>query len=192
MQMQVHTVPPVNLCVSFAYSCDEYKQNDAETSCNITLHYRLLAPGESNQAKLLIKKINSKDDLEKYDNLYNFFLRENHGSRLVNYWTKNEHEFINGEKSIYLAYVDQNLPIGFAIVDFYKILNACDVSQIFIEDLFQKKGYGTQFLQLMVDELSDSCFEIYYSSVNIDNIASRKTAEKVGFGIVGYRMNINS
>ncbi len=177
----------------FACNYDDFDKKPVNTKYGMSFHYKNFDKVESKSSNLNIKKINSadKDDLQKYDNLYLSFLRENHGARLLNFWKYNENKLLNGDKELYLAWKENDL-IGFCMVDIYKDLKACDIAQITIEKPFQKQGYGKQLLCSIVGTLRDQGCEVYYSSVESDNIASQKTAESAGFKPIAFRMTFAS
>ncbi len=176
----------------FALAYDEYNENDIEISRGITYLYKLQDKPDVNlSGEVGIKRIDSASAsvLAAYDEKYMSFLRENHGARLANYWKNNNAALLSGKEALYLAYIG-DVMIGFAMVDFYGEHNACDVSQLTVEEQFQGKGYGKQLLVLVVSDLKDSGLDIYYSSVNGDNIASQKTAEGVGFKKAACRIGV--
>jgi len=129
-------------------------------------------------------------ELKSYDDMYLSFLRENHGARLLNIWNRDREELLSGNQELYLARNENDVLIGFVMVDVYKELGGCDISQITVEEPFQNKGYGKQILRQIISELLFKKNNIYYSSVNDDNIASQKIAENNGFKKIACRINI--
>ena len=143
-------------------------------------------------AFLTIKKVdsNSSNILRAYDDMYMAFLRNDHPARLANYWSKNKRSILCGEHSVYIAYLD-NIMIGFAMIDMYANYNSCDISQITIEEKYQRNGYGKQLLKLVVKDIIKNGYNnIFYSSVDGDNIASQKTAEYCGFEKIACRIGV--
>lgn len=129
-------------------------------------------------------------ELKLYDDMYMSFLRENHGARLLNVWNRRREELLSGNQESYLARNENDILIGFVMVDVYKELGVCDISQITVEEPFQNKGYGKQILQQVINQIPFKNGNVYYSSVSDNNIASKKIAEDVGFNPVACRINI--
>lgn len=176
----------------FACSIEDYNLNNTNELDQVTYHYKLVGkPQYDYNRNIIIQKADETkvDDLKKYDNFYMNFLAPNHGARLENFWNNNKENIKNEDAALYLAYID-DIPIGFSIVNFYRNLSACDISQLSIEKPFQRKGLGTQFLKRVTCELCKKQQDIYYSSVSGDNIASQKTCERVGFKKIACRVSV--
>lgn len=175
----------------FACSIEEYKNAYISEKHSVLYHYKFSGKKDRCETDVVIQKIHndSVGILKKYDDTYLSFLREDHGARLLNFWNRNKERIERGDKAMYLA-LKYESPIGFVMIDFYNDLNACDIAQITIEEPFQNKGYGKQLLERVVDELLEAKYDIYYSSVNDDNIASQKTCEHVGFKAVACRISV--
>lgn len=181
--------------VGFTFACDIDKYNDAEIKekHGVTFHYKLVERKNTSKTDIKVEKIsddNCIDTLKTYDDMYLSFLREDHGARLLNFWNRERDKILNGDEELYIARNENDTLIGFVMVDVYKELKACDITQISIEDAFQNQGYGKQLLQKVVSELQKSNIDIYYSSVNDDNIASKKIAEHIGFKAVACRIHL--
>ena len=181
--------------VGFAFACnvDDYADAKVKEEYGVTFHYRLHEIKDQTQITIKLQKM--VDDtcaiqLKSYDDMYLSFLRENHGARLLNVWNRDREDFLNDKQELYLARNENDVLIGFVMVDIYKELGVCDISQITVEEPFQNKGYGKQILQQVINELPFKKGNVYYSSVNDDNIASKKIAEYVGFNAVACRNNI--
>lgn len=181
--------------VGFGFACriDEYTDAQIHEKHGITFHYKFLDGNDTAISDIQMEKIADEDSaeiLKTYDAMYLSFLRENHGARLLNYWKREKDKIMDGTKCLYIARNDAGTPIGFAMVDHYPSLHACDITQITIEDVCRGKGYGKQLLCGIVCDVRRKSYDVYYSSVNGDNIASQKTAESVGFKAVACRIQM--
>jgi len=184
---------PCAVGLTFACNIEEYIDTDIKEKHGVTFHYRLQEPKDITQTTVKLQKM--VDDmctieLKSYDDMYLSFLRENHGARLLNIWNRDREELLSGNQELYLARNENDVLIGFVMVDVYKELGGCDISQITVEEPFQNKGYGKQILRQIISELLFKKNNIYYSSVNDDNIASQKIAENNGFKKIACRINI--
>lgn len=176
----------------FVCSYKDYNENVIDVKHGLTYHYKYTKEYPLDDTiNLKIKRIDSDSSsvLEIYDEMYMSFLRKNHAARLENYWNRYETSILKGEHAIYIAYINDTM-IGFVLVDFYFEHNACDISQITIEPQYQKKGYGKQLANLIARSLKKEGYDTFYSSVEGDNIASQKTAERAGFEKVVCRIGI--
>ena len=143
--------------VGFCFICDykDYNENNIDENFGITYHYKFKNDYSLNNAKdIKIKKIDSGSSfiLETYDEIYMSFLPKSHGARLANFWNRYESNISKGEHSIYIAYVDDTI-VGHVLIDNYDNYNACDITQITIEEKYQQKGYGKQLLNLVVCDI---------------------------------------
>lgn len=181
--------------VGFDFACriDEYTDAQIHNKHCVTFHYKFLDGSDTAISDIRMEKIadeGSAEILKTYDTMYLSFLRENHGARLLNYWNREKDKIIDGTKCLYIAQNEAGTPIGFAMVDHYPSLHACDITQITIEDVYRGKGYGKQLLCGIVCDVRRKYYDVYFSSVNGDNIASQKTAESVGFKAVACRVQM--
>lgn len=179
--------------IVFACPFEEYNIANIKHKHGISLHYRLCSSTkESNMDIITVKEVDESllDFLKIYDDTYLSFLPEKHGARLMNHWIRYGDRILSGDEKLYLVWNNDNILIGFVMMDIYKDLKACDISQITIEDPFRNKGYGKKVLQKVLNDAQKEQYDIYYSSVNGDNIASQKTAESVGFKPVACRIGI--
>lgn len=176
-------------CFDFVCPYKDFNVTDIDEPHGVTYLYKYLGNYSNDlrqEAEVRIQKIDvgSVSALQTYDDTYLSFLPPKHAARLVNTWNKHE-------ETIYLAYVGQT-PVGFTLLNEYPEYHACDITQITIEEPFQRKGYGKQLLRLVVkDTIEHRYRQVFYSSVESDNIASIKTAESVGFERVACRVSIH-
>lgn len=184
---------PYAVAFCFACSFGEYNANLIKNSYGLTFHYKLIGDVENTSCSVNVTRINNdnKSNLKQYDDTYLSFLRENHGARLVNYWKNNERQLLTGDKQLYLVSKNDETLIGFIMVEVSNSLKFGDISQITIEEAFQRQGYGKQALQSVIEELKLHHYDVYYSSVDNDNLASRNLAESMGFKTVACRINFN-
>jgi RimJ/RimL family protein N-acetyltransferase len=184
---------PNAVSIDFIFN-NHIKRKDLGISNNygINYHYKLQRDLISTDGQLLIKLIseNDMDLLKMYENMYQQSFRLNHGFRLTNYWKNNAANLINDKERLYLAFVG-DLPVGLVISNIYHDYRACDVADIVIEEVHQKKGFGVELLSKVTHDILKLEYDVYYSSVNDDSVASQKTAEKVGYSIVASRISVN-
>lgn len=181
--------------VGFDFACnvDAYAEAIIKEKHGVTFLYRLQEFNDRTQTIIKLQKMvddTCSGELKLYDDMYMSFLRENHGARLLNVWNREREELLNGNQELYLARNENDVLIGFVMVDVYKELGVYDISQITVEEPFQNKGYGKQILQQVIDQIPFKKGNVYYSSVSDDNIPSKKIAEYVGFNAVACRINI--
>ena len=181
--------------IGFCFACqfEDYDCDKIKPTHRVSYLYKLFELRKNTSVDISIKKIiddTDINDLITYDNMYLSFLRENHGARLLNFWNREKENITKGKKALYLARNKENVLIGFIIINIFTELNACDITQISIEDAFQNQGYGKQFLSQVVDDIQRKHYDIYYSSVNDDNIVSQKVAERIGFSAVACEISI--
>ena len=140
----------------------------------------------------IIKKLNENDyELAKqYDDLYLSFLPPKHGARMTNQIKNYAEAMKNGKNKKYFALID-DIPIGHINTELYFEYNACDFANIAIEEAYKQKGYGAAFLSEVTKENLKQGYDLYYTTVSADNIASRKTAEKTGYIIAASCVSIN-
>jgi len=179
-------------CIVFACQLEEYNNAEIKHKHGIVLHYKFIGAAEEGDMDITVREVDESllDFLKIYDSTYLSFLPENHGARLMNHWSRYEDRLLNGDEKLYLAWNKDDTLIGFVMMDIYKDLSACDISQITIEDPFKNRGYGNQLLRKTVNDLKKEHYDIYYSSVNSDNIISQKTAESAGFKAVACKISI--
>jgi len=83
---------------------------------------------------------------------------------------------------------DDEQMVGVALVrDFTEEPLGYDLQQFMIDQRFQNKGYGTQALQLILENLkNDGRFDCVEVCVNKADISALRVYEKVGFVDSGY------
>ena len=135
----------------------------------------------------------SENDYElanQYDDLYLNFLPPKHGARMANQIKNYAEAMRDGRNRKYFALID-NIPVGHINAEYYLEYNACDFANIAIEEGYKQKGYGAAFLLEVTKENLKQGYDLYYTTVSTDNIASRKTAEKAGYIIAASCVSIN-
>lgn len=169
------------------------KDNINKYSLNYDYKFQGVLNSDIKTERAFIVKLVAKNDVElakQYDELYLNFLPQHHGARLENYLKRRVESNKNEENKLYIAYVE-DIPIGFILVYYNPEYFTWHIGQITIEKDYQQKGYGAAFLaEVTKDNIKSGC-DLYYTGVSDDNMASRKTAEKVGYTIVTSRMSIS-
>lgn len=176
-------------CFDFVCPYNEFNEAEIDKPRGVMYLYKYLGVHSDSLRQKTDVRIQKADAgsvsaLQTYDDMYLSFLPPKHAARLVNTWNKHE-------ETIYLAHVGPT-PVGYILLNEYPEYHACDITQITVEEPFQRKGYGKQLLRLVVkDVLEREYKQIFYSSVESDNTASIKTAESVGFERVACRVSIH-
>ena len=136
-------------------------------------------------------KLITENDIElakQYDDLYLSSLPPKHGVRMTNQIKRDSLK--NGKFKLYFAYI-KDIPIGHILAYLYPEYNAWSFAYIMIEEDYKQKGYGAAFLSEVTKDNLKEGYGLYCTSVEGINIASRKTAEKVGYTIVTSRLSVS-
>lgn len=80
------------------------------------------------------------------------------------------------------------IPVGMALYYDCDELNAFDFSQLFIDERYQGKGYGTEAAKQILDRMKhDSKFDKVVLCYIEGNEAAKRMYEKLGFHLTGER-----
>ena len=167
--------------------------NDITNNLNYDYKFQGILNSEIKTNQPFKVKLITENDIEllnQYDDLYLNFLPPHHMARLANNFKYIAEAKKFDEHKIYIAYIE-NVPIGFILAYFFPEYFAWSFATIEIAKDYQQKGYGAAFLTEVTKENFKPEYNLYYTGVSADNIASRKTAEKSGYIIATSRMSVN-
>lgn len=92
----------------------------------------------------------------------------------------------NGSRA-FVVYCDE-VPVGMALYHDCEELGAYDFSQLFIDERYQGKGYGTEAAKLIIEMMEkDGRFDKIILCYIEGNEAAKNMYEKLGFYLTGER-----
>ena len=93
-----------------------------------------------------------------------------------------------GSRSCALVITHDGLPVGMALYHDHEDAGAYDLSQLFIDERCQGRGYGTQAVRLLVERMrEDGKYDRVVLCYIEGNEAARRMYEKLGFHLTGER-----